>query len=67
MMKANVNGNRVLAIGLTAGLMVVGLVLVGSSQMVSSGKVAEAMAALGWCCMVAGAGALALWQLTRRS
>jgi hypothetical protein len=67
MTKKHIQGNRVLAAGLTLGLLVLGLGLAVGALCLPEGETAGIVRALGWCCMVAGGGALALGRLTRRS
>jgi len=60
-------GSRSLAIGTTFGLMAVGSVLAVVSRHLADSGQAGTVRYLGWCCLVAGGGALALWLLTKRS
>lgn len=67
MTKKRFQGSRLLAAGLTLGLLVLGLVLGIGARYIANGETAGMVKALAWCCMVAGGGALVLGLLTRRS
>ncbi len=67
MTKKHFRGSRLLAAWLTLGLLILGLGLAVGALCLPEGKPAGIMGYIGWCCMVAGGGALALGLLTRRS